>query len=618
MTKGSKIVFCVSLLLTVVQILLRVCTSPGEVVLHVQGAAPVDMSMFYKVMEQDRYSEKTLIQCRATHNKRSFALPENALTDSLRLDFGGKAANFKITGLTMSRRYFFKSFISAEELKTLYTPNALMSWKLQDGVLQVTTRANDPYIVPENGKLALDPLAGISFSAVLNQFCFFAAFLLIGMAIVCRGKLTELYDRFVKPYRWYVALVLFFGGLTVLFTGISDWKFLPHSGMVYGGILILLIALHIADVILAKRDREKALANPKAPRPKRAMDMTMVYFRAFAIICIVVGHYTNVSGWYIVSQDTKWIIKLSHALFSNDTIYFLFISGYLFYYLTDQYTGYWEKWKFVRTQGKFNLPVFYRKKVTNVILPYLLISVLCAVYITRTGDYSGFVGGGFTWAQFPHRLVKDFMQMQFWYIPFIAIVFLFIPLVLVLPRKVFYGLLIPAVICSLVIPRPSDMIQFSGFLFFISSFFIGIWYAMERETLLPMFRKYFWYFLAGALICSYVIFAEKLSHASFSSITTIHKWCLLPVVIVLLEKIKDKKITILTTIANLSFTLYFFHMMIVQKFFIKVSRILVDAGVTLPVEICIVRVTAAFFFLLVLSWCLKVLTGRFSRSMIGS
>ena len=106
MTKGSRIVFWVSLLLTVVQILLRVCTSPGEVVLHVQGAAPVDMSMFYKVMEQDRYSEKSLIQCRATHNKRSFALPENALTDSLRLDFGGNAANFKITGLTMSRRYF--------------------------------------------------------------------------------------------------------------------------------------------------------------------------------------------------------------------------------------------------------------------------------------------------------------------------------------------------------------------------------------------------------------------------------------------------------------------------------------------------------------------------------
>ena len=618
MPKKWKIVFVTAVALTVIQIALRIFTSPSEVVLNVSGVAPSDMYLYYTTNEINTHHDSQVLPCKSDYNRRFFPLPEKALTDAMRFDFGQGYSSFRLHSITMRHHYFFTETLSAEDLYDLYLTNPMVSWVLQDGYLEVKTTPNDPFIVPKNGKLAEVPLSAISYQAILNQLIFFITYLLIGAGILSWKKLTGLYETYCKPYRWFPALLIFFGCLTFLFTDTVTWKLTPQYGRACGLTLIFFVILRIVDWRMTCREKEKALTHPAEPKKKRQFDMAMVYFRAFAIGSIVIGHYLDVSGWYFVSQSTEKIAQLSHALFSNDTIYFLFISGYLFYYVTDQFSGHWENWKFIKDRGKFNLPVFYRKKVTNVIFPYIFISVLIGFYILATGDYSGFVGNSFQWADFPNKLLNGGMQMQFWYIPFIIIVFLFAPLLLILPRKLFFGILILAATCSLTIPRPADMLTLDGFLFFIFSYLFGVWYAMEKEKLFEIFKTYFWFFLTAAVVCSFFVLIYEHLHEQFSVITTLHKWTMIPVVIVLLEKIKDKKFPLLTNIANLSFTLYFLHMIIIQKLFIKMALTLTNHNVILPIEICLIRTAAAVIFLLLLSWSLKVLTGRFSRSLIGS
>lgn len=78
-------------------------------------------------------------------------------------------------------------------------------------------------------------------------------------------------------------------------------------------------------------------------------------FRALAIVMIVAGH-----AWYMQDWDRGSLAaRLSLTIATNGTYLFVFIAGFLFQHLLPKF----ETWR------------YYRSKLRNVVLPYLIVSI---------------------------------------------------------------------------------------------------------------------------------------------------------------------------------------------------------------------------------------------------
>ena len=93
---------------------------------------------------------------------------------------------------------------------------------------------------------------------------------------------------------------------------------------------------------------------------KQGFDLAMHYFRAFAIFSVISVHMWIVPPLEGHESMSRFLDMLRGVLFHSSTLYFVFISGYLFHFLA---------------QRKFDLRTYYRKKLLNVIVPYVILSV---------------------------------------------------------------------------------------------------------------------------------------------------------------------------------------------------------------------------------------------------
>ena len=85
---------------------------------------------------------------------------------------------------------------------------------------------------------------------------------------------------------------------------------------------------------------------------KQGFDLAMHYFRAFAIFSVISVHMWIVPPLEGHESMRRFLDMLRGVLFHSSTLYFVFISGYLFHFLA---------------QRKFDLRTYYRKKLLNVI-----------------------------------------------------------------------------------------------------------------------------------------------------------------------------------------------------------------------------------------------------------
>ena len=78
---------------------------------------------------------------------------------------------------------------------------------------------------------------------------------------------------------------------------------------------------------------------------KQGFDLAMHYFRAFAIFSVISVHMWIVPPLEGHESMSRFLDMLRGVLFHSSTLYFVFISGYLFHFLA---------------QRKFDLRIYYR------------------------------------------------------------------------------------------------------------------------------------------------------------------------------------------------------------------------------------------------------------------
>jgi peptidoglycan/LPS O-acetylase OafA/YrhL len=278
------------------------------------------------------------------------------------------------------------------------------------------------------------------------------------------------------------------------------------------------------------------------------MFLTYIHnFRGIAIIYIVAGHCFSAFNW----ENNPVVAKLTKILLMNGTIFFVFIAGYLFQYLSKNYA----------------LKKYFFVKLTTVLLPYLLVSIPAIVFFVffqeRETVWTAFYDDP-PWLQILHFYLYGLHLAPFWFIPMIFLFYLVSPILIILDNYKWTYLFLPLLILlSCSIPRGDT---FQSFVHFFSVYFFGMFCSHYREIVNAELIKPM---IFSLLILLYIllIYIEFLffDNVTFTNINFIRKLFLCCIFMALLLKFNIHN-KILSFLAKVSFGIYFIHSYIISVF----------------------------------------------------
>ena len=342
------------------------------------------------------------------------------------------------------------------------------------------------------------------------------------------------------------------------------------------------------------------------------------HFRALAIVLIVASHCFALSNWNIDTIYEQYIA----CLITGGTVYFVFISGFLFHHVF--YTRY----------NYFN---FVKKKTARILIPYLVLSLLTLfVYFVlkepppKASDF--FVGDGI----FDTRIKPVLLYLMsgatwvpYWFIPCIMLIFALSPLFIAFIRAKFttqLTLIILLFIVSIVMHRPIGNIgPIQSTLYFIPVYMIGIFCSVHKQRIYALLKgRDVWLlgvalFIAALQLTIYGGGAWGSFHKEMFELSRID--LLLPQKIVLclffmalLERYKDVDSQALNLLATSSFAVFFLHPFVIL-FFDKTqlfSYFPIQGGFLYPMVVITVT-----FISIILALLIKKTCGKFSRNITG-
>ena len=284
-------------------------------------------------------------------------------------------------------------------------------------------------------------------------------------------------------------------------------------------------------------------------------------FRGLAILLIVAGHSMQFGEIGSLTQ------KIAVEVFAGGTALFIFISGFLFQHLS----------------AKYEFKNYMSKKWTNVIMPYLVVSIpgiiLCLACPTA---YKNSFAGLSAWLQIPlHITIGRVHNVPTWFIPMIIIFFLFSWLFLKLEKKgILYKLLPVLFLVTILLPRGVAEYEstigldyltkyyiyvkyiLSNFVHFLSLYVFGMYCSAHKEIIDKFYSKRWllWILMFG--FAALDIYAQyKYQYSNY----TISKIFLTMLVLAYLKHYDEfilshkKTNSTLDFIAKYSFGLFFIH-----------------------------------------------------------
>lgn len=279
------------------------------------------------------------------------------------------------------------------------------------------------------------------------------------------------------------------------------------------------------------------------------------YFRAFAIIFIVAGHFFSIGN---VNTTGLFEQAIQNVIYGGTTL-FVFISGFLFHHVF--YTN-------------FSYRLFLKKKIKVIVLPYIVFSLIPIAYYTlkNINSHLYFDIDFFNYAALSVKYLVTGSGLQiYWYIPFIMLVFLLSPLFIIFIRVTFLWkllLIIALLINACLMHRPLlNYNVFQSLLYFTPVFLIGITASIYKNKIYNSLNNKA-YYLVG------LVFLLALLQAHFGSVGSYHKApfeyngldlmliqkiTLSFFLMAWLHKFEHTQNKLLGTIAATSFTIYFMH-----------------------------------------------------------
>ena len=345
---------------------------------------------------------------------------------------------------------------------------------------------------------------------------------------------------------------------------------------------------------------------------KKKFNNSINYFRGLAIIIIVLGHSYDLARWNISSEFENFI----HSLTLNGTVYFVFISGFLYYHIF---------------YHRFNYKKFMVKKAQYVLLPYLLVSTIPILLTVFVGGGGVYLPDGLRqqpllaviWYFLTGKIV-----LAYWYIPMAMLLFVVSPIVnrIIQSGKVLEAFLLLLPI-SLIIHRPIENLNaFHSLIYFFPVYLLGAWSSINNKKIYTYLKDNQKKVLIALLVIllgliQVSIFQQEGNfHKDFWSFTVpdvnmLQKILLCFLFMSVLDRYENTNFSLLNKIAETSFAIYFIHPFLITALYSLSVRLNVDFQgnfITL-----IITTTIAVLGSMAIAFGIKSVLGKKSRYLIG-
>ena len=344
---------------------------------------------------------------------------------------------------------------------------------------------------------------------------------------------------------------------------------------------------------------------------------SLEYFRGIAIVFIVAGHCYILSDWQFPTVLERSVANV----LTSSTALFVFVSGFLFHHVF---------------YPRFNYIKFMKKKLRNVLAPYLFFSLFGITYaLAVDGPYPEFFfGPGDSWWDRFLRpsllyLLTGAEIWAYWYIAFIMIVFAFSPLFTLYIKTslvIRLSLLAALLLFAMFLQRPPDNLLVAQSVFFYTPVYLaGILASQNRQQLHALFDKREGWLLVGAAILALVqaytyTGAGSMHAAPFTwnglDINILQKLLLSLFFMLYLHRFENRHVSLLTTLAQASFAIFFIHCWIVLAL-IPVLQPLYRAVSLHPLPALVLNVLLVLFLSYLLAALIKRLLPNTSKMLIG-
>jgi len=303
------------------------------------------------------------------------------------------------------------------------------------------------------------------------------------------------------------------------------------------------------------------VSDERLPRPQKILFIDN--FRAVAIFLIVSGH----TYWLAFSEAPAAAspIGVIMSLITGGTAYFVFISGFLYRHVF---------------YHRVNYTRFMQNKFRNVVMPYLVLGIPLAIYVSRKGIWSVVVSFG--GEPLPHSLFIDLvfllvtggMAQGYWFIPFILMIFLLSPIFdifLQFRRTIRYALFVALALLAMLVHRApiADVDQFQNLFYYMPFYVLGMLCASEGPAFIRFIGRpsvlsiSFAFMLFLAYLQAYFLgevgnvrdtpFTPRLDLMFVQKLSGIVFFCSL---LHLFGKFAESPLAL---VANMSFSIYFLH-----------------------------------------------------------
>lgn len=356
----------------------------------------------------------------------------------------------------------------------------------------------------------------------------------------------------------------------------------------------------------------------------------MHHFRAIAIIFVVLEHLWLIPMFNTFPSGSEWCFQwLMNSLIGNASSIFVFISGYLFCLIESKRIS---EANFIQWGGA----KFAWRKIINVYSPMIFMSFLIScigwllgkiivipgfLYFPQIGNV---INGSFI--QIVEQIALGRLQGQYWYIPFIMVVYFFSPILLKCSNKQLICLSLVGLLLPILRTKGSLDLYESGAPALISvlcyhgPFFIfGVFFYKNEEWLSNVIHKSI--ILLMGLYCVLVFFRLLVANSQHFAFSLDHfrNICEIGMLYYLLGKVKTVN-PVLDLIARYSFGIYFLHVFIGINFFRVMNYYLLgEITSILAGEIFVLfSVLISFAICMFIIWIMKFIFGKRSRCFIGA
>jgi len=344
---------------------------------------------------------------------------------------------------------------------------------------------------------------------------------------------------------------------------------------------------------------------------------SMHSLRAIAMFLIVAGHcipYTPISN-----EISLFSRMLTEVIYNGSSI-FVLISGFFFYHVF---------------YAKFNYGRFLKKKIRNIVFPYLFMSTIIVVFF-RIGHEDLRMGGFFNpqgegaFAEYLIPFVKYILfggaTTAYWYIPFIFLMFCLSPLhkkFADLKPHVNVCILLVALCVSMFVLRPENNINaFQSVVYYHFYYLAGIFFAKHYKFISEWVVSYFYCLLVFFMICAAAMGCWSLylmrgvdieSLTMINRLTVPFKFLEFFVLYGVFEKFPTANVKPLSWFADMSFAVYFIHPIVISAFKEHWMRI----EPIIPGSIFLLSCFFVIVLSLVVAFLFKKLFGDKTRVLVG-